>query len=142
MTNEPPEFRLDHPCGLAIRRGLDESAAEALPDARRRDMLTGHVWYDLPQADIHGTRVAMSVCFVQRQLTLMQCAVADPALYGASWDDWSEAKERLRAHATERWLADAGYPVGTYSWGEVWARYHDRDASGGGGITFTTPRSE
>ncbi len=28
MTNEPPPFALDRPCGLLIQRELDETAAE------------------------------------------------------------------------------------------------------------------
>ena len=142
MTTEPPPFALDHPCGLLIRRELDESAAEALVDVRKHDMRTGYVWYYLPKAVMRGERVAISVCFHQRRLDWVRVEFDNPERYGSPLGaDWSESKERLRAADTGRWLADAGWPVGTYSWGVVYAEYSLRDGYGDGGVKFVRPPS-
>ena len=78
----------------------------------------------------------MSLCFHNSALDSLSLALTDAALYGASWSDWSEERERLRARHTEDWLLALGYPAGTFSWGEVWAGYDPKGASGGGGVRY------
>ena len=63
-------------------------------------------------------------------------AMVDDALYGTSWGDWSQEKEQLRARHTEDWLRTMGHPTGTFAWGEVWAGYDPKAASGGGGVRY------
>ena len=131
-----PEFVLQHPCGLTISRRLAESDLAAVPGATREDMGTGFVWFSLPLASIGGSKVAMRLCFQGSALGSLHVALADPGLYGGRWGDWSEEKERLRAKHTEDWLRTLGFPTGTYTWGEVWAGYDPKGASGGGVIRF------
>ena len=91
----------------------------------------------------HGKRVAISVCFHQSRLEWVRVELDDSERYGSpSGADWSESNERLRAGDTGQWLADAGWPVGTYSWGVVYAEYNVRDGHGDGGVKFMRrPRS-
>jgi len=123
------EFALDHPCGLRIDRELQVSAVQSIGGVTVSDMRTGYVWYRLPEAEIAGQHVAMSLCFYEHWLDSLSFAVIDPE-FGSSWEDWSEQKERARAEATERWLALVGHEVGKYPWGEVSAGF---DPKGGGG---------
>lgn len=104
------------------------------------DMRTGYVWYRLPQAQIAGQTVTMSLCFFDLQLDRISLAVLDDQLFGSSWDDWSAPKEHARAAATMRWLSDVGYPVGKYSWGTVYAGTDPKTGDGGGGFTLTAER--
>lgn len=136
MDDQPGAFALAHPCGLVIRTGLRESEVSAIRGALRRDMKTGYVWYVLPEAEIAGQMIAMSICFFRGELHSLSVAVVDERLYGKSWGDWSAEKERARADATGRWLADVGYAAGTYEWGVVWAETDIKTGDGGGGVRF------
>ena len=136
MADNSLRFALRHPCGLLIEQGLRESEVGATPGVRARDMRTGYVWYDLPRAEIAGQMVAMSICFYKEKLNALSIAVLDDTLYGSSWGDWSAAKEQARAEATGRWLADVGFPVGTYAWGIVYAGTDAKTGDGGGGVRF------
>lgn len=128
-------FSLEHPCGLHIERGLRESTLSNRVDVEVRDMHTGYVWYDLPKAEITGHQIAISLCFCRGTLESISVADTDDS-YGADWDDWSEEKEKARAEATKRWFSALGYSVGSYSWGEIWAEFDTKSASGGGGVRF------
>jgi hypothetical protein len=119
-----------------IGERLREPEVGGIPGIRKRDMRTGHVWYDLPRAEIAGQTVAVSLCFVKEKLHWLTVGVVDDQRYGASWGDWSPAKERARAEATGRWLADLGYAVGTYPWGSVYAETDPKTGDGGGGVRF------
>ena len=136
-----PEFVLKHPCGLTISRRLAESDVVAVLGTTKNDMGTGFVWYSLPLATIHGSQVAMSLCFLQSLLEHVHFALTDPALYSPSWSDWSEDRERLRAKHTEDWLRTLGYPTGTFTWGEVWAGYDCKGVAGGGGVRYLSSQS-
>jgi hypothetical protein len=130
------EFVLSHPCGLRIQKGLQEAEVRAVDGVRAEDMGTGYIWYDLPEAEIAGQRVVMRLCFFQFKLESLSVAVASRELYGSSWADSSEEKEKARAKATQRWLADVGYAVGTYPWGIVYAGFDARTGGGSGGVRF------
>ena len=136
MAEPTLEFTLRHPCGILIRQGLRESDVAAIPGVSARDMRTGYVWYDLSRAEIAGQMIAMSICFFKGELAFLSVAVVDDKLYGASWSDWSAAKEQARAEATGRWFADVGYSAGTYGWGTVYAGTDPKTGDGGGGIQF------
>ncbi len=125
-----------HPCGLHIEKSLPELDVQSIEGVQPRDMRTGYVWYKLPQADIAGQAIAMSLCFFAQQLDRITVAVIDDKLYGSSWDDSSPEKEHARAAATQRWLADVGYAVGKYSWGSVYAGTDPQTGDGSGGITL------
>lgn len=128
-------FVLEHPCGLRIERTLRESLVQEVDGVTPSDMGTGHVWYRLPQAEIAGRPIAMSLCFYEQRLDSLSFADVHPE-YGISWEDWSEAKEKARADATERWLEALGYAVGDYDWGVVWAGTDPKTGGGGGGVRF------
>ena len=128
---------LAHPCGLRIEKGLLESEASAVDGVVVRDMKTGYVWYDLPEACIAGQQIVVGLCFFERALHSIVFAVSDQ-LYGTSWADWSESKERARAEATQKWLESVGYPVGEYRWGSVYAEFDPRGGSGSAGVRFAT----
>ncbi|MEP6779964.1 MAG: hypothetical protein ABJC26_08750 [Gemmatimonadaceae bacterium] len=136
----PKELSLIHPCGLHIGKDLPELEVQAIDGVQVRDMRTGFVWYRLPEAQIAGQRITMSLCFFERRLDRISLAVLDDKLFGSSWDDWSASKEHARASATMRWLADVGYAVGTYSWGAVYAGTDPKTGDGSGGITLTSSR--
>ena len=129
-----PEFVLEHPCGVTISRRLSESEVAGLDGTTKQDMGTGFVWYSLPLSTIHGSTVAVSLCFHGSVLDSLLLRLVDPALYGASWSDWSEEKERLHAKHIEDWLRAMGYRTGTFAWGEVWAGYDPSRGSGSGGV--------
>ena len=133
--SQPAEFVLVHPCGLRIEKGLLESDASAVDGVIVRDMKTGYVWYDLPETCIAGKQIVVGLCFFQRALHSIVFAVSDP-IYGTTWDDWSESKERARAEATRTWLESVGYSVGKYRWGVVYAEFDPRGGGGGAGVRF------
>ncbi len=135
---ESREFSLDHPCGVRICRILREAEVADLDGTNKQDMGTLYVWYSLPVAAIDEQRLAVSLCFHNGVLDSLRIAMVHPDLYGSGWDDWSEEKERLCAEHTEDWLREAGYPTGTYPWGEVWAGYDSKGGSGGGCIRYKT----
>lgn len=126
-----------HPCGLRLDKGLLESVASAVDGVVVRDMRTGYVWYDLPEAHIAGKRIQVGLCFFERALHSIGFALSDP-LYGNSWAEWSESKERARAEATREWLESVGYPVGEYGWGIVYAAFDPRGGGGSGGVRFAS----
>jgi len=132
----PAEFVLEHPCGLRIERTLLESEASAIDGVTVRDMKTGYVWYDLPEAEIAGSPILVALCFFERSLNRVTFSVSDE-VYGTSWSDWSESKERARTEATRKWLDSLGYPVGKYRWGSVYAEFDPRGGGGGGGVVFS-----
>jgi hypothetical protein len=132
------EFVLNHPCGLRIQKGLQQVEVRTVGAVRIRDMGNGYLWYDLPSADIAGQVVAISACFFKGDLVSLSFAVMNDELYGSSWADWSEPKERARAEATRRWLADVGYAVGKYAWGIVHTGTDPKTGDGGGGVRFTS----
>jgi hypothetical protein len=57
---------------------------------------------------------------------LLQVA-ADHPRFGTNWNDWSVEKETARMEWLKQFLARAGTPVGTYSWGKVSADLGGRD---------------
>jgi hypothetical protein len=67
--------------------------------------------------------------FREEELNSIHLALADPK-YGTGWDDWSEAKERERKAAHDRWLTRTGWiPGQKYSWGSVWSEYDPKSGS-------------
>jgi hypothetical protein len=133
---EPAEFTLDHPCGVRINRQLRASVLEHIVGVHVTDMRTGYYWYVLPVAEIHGKRVATSLSFFGDVLQSAHFGVIDEHLYGSGWDGWTAKGERLRAKHTRAWLKAAGYPTGSFSWGEVWASYDAKSGQGGAGIRY------
>lgn len=136
----PNEFELRHPASLSIGRGLAEAAVlAAFPgqDLQREDMGTGWVWISLPRFQDGEVLVAISLGFNRGRLELISLTDADPR-FGKSWDDWSEAQERLRGESIGRWLAGRGYPSGSYPWGTVWSGYDAKGGFGTASIRYTT----
>lgn len=130
------EFVLEHPRGIIISRDLSESEVHRLEGTKKNDMSTGYVWYSLPLSAINGSSVAISLCFHQGVIDSLNMALVDPTLYGGSWSDWTEDKERLRAQHTEDWLRTIGYTPGTFAWGEIWAGYDVKGGNGHAGVRY------
>jgi hypothetical protein len=136
----PNEFEVHHPAGLSIGRALTEaavSAAFAGEALQREDMGTGWIWIGLPPFRDGEVLVAVSLGFNQCRLEHISLTDADPR-YGKSWDDWSEAQERLRGESIGRWLAGKGYPSGSYPWGTVWSGYDEKGAFGTASIRYAS----
>lgn len=136
MHTPEPEFALLHPCGLHIQKELPELSAKSVAGVRARDMRNGYVWYHLPQAEIAGQTVAMSLCFCRGALELLSVAVVDPKPEGRSWSDSSAEEEKACAAATAQWLAALGCPVGKYAWGAVFAEIDPKTGDARGGVRF------
>jgi hypothetical protein len=130
------EFKLQHPIGLTICRTLSPSDVENIDSVKKRDIGNGYCWFDFPISEIEGSKVAISLCFNERTLEMLILALANPDLYGGSWDDWSEAKERLCAKDTESWLRSKGFHTGTFPWGVIWAGYDSKGGSGSAAIRY------
>lgn len=133
---------LDHPCGVAISRRLLARDLDGIGGVNVRNMSMGYCWYDLPTTDIDGKRVSISLCFNEGSIHLLQLALADPKIYGAGWNDWSEAKERRRANDTKNWLKAMGYSTGRFAWGEIWAGFDPKGGSGCAAIRYDTEQVE
>jgi hypothetical protein len=135
MTDK--EFLLEHPCGLTICRKLRESDLMGLLGLRRDNMLTGHVWYELPRGEIGGRIIAIRICFHEGALSALSLAVVDADLHDSGWSDWSQEGEERLARETRNWFRELGFLVGEYSWGTVYAEYDPKGGSGGGGVGFS-----
>lgn len=124
------KFEIELKDGLKISSSLMEKDISIIPEAHPRDIGNGYVWYSLPPAEIDSLQVVFGLCFYEGELRDINVSLSNPELYGGSWNDFSEAKEKLRAKHTEEWLSKRGYKVGTFAWGSVWAGY---DSKGGFG---------
>ncbi|MCC2607026.1 hypothetical protein [Planctobacterium marinum] len=124
------KFRLDLENGLILSSDLSESKVAVIPDVNKQDMENGYIWYALPLIEINGEKIVLNLCFFQSKLQSVNISISNPELYGTSWSDFSEDKEKLRAKNTEKWLSDIGYSTGKYSWGEIWAGYDSKGGSG------------
>lgn len=126
------EFRLLHPAGLCVSRGLTEESfrdSAVGRDTLPTDMGTGWVWYHLPVFTDGGITVGIALGFNGGQLEKISLSDVDPK-FGTGWSEWSEEKERQRAESIGNWLIGKGYQAGAYEWGSVWA---DFDPKGGFG---------
>lgn len=124
------KFEIKLPNGIVLSSELTEGVVSKLPDVQPREIGNGYVWYLLPTFEIDAVQVVFDLCFWEGNLKDINLSLSNPDLYGNSWNDFSEAKETLRAKHTEKWLASKGYSVGKYTWGSVWAGY---DGKGGVG---------
>ena len=134
------EFVLNHPSGLRISRELLEAAfidSTAGRNARVLDMRTGWKWYQLPVLSDGDMTVGISLGFESGRLRQVTLGDASTEL-GSSWDDWSEAKEQLKADRIRDWLAVMGLAPGIYHWGEVWAGFDPKGGFGGATIRYYT----
>jgi hypothetical protein len=132
------DFEFLHPSGPHISHRLkDAELISVLPEveASKVDMRNGWVWYRLPQFMDGEVVVGISLGFNSGVLQFVRLADAN-AKYGAGWSEWSEEKERLRAASIGSWLVSKGYPVGTYSWGAVWAGYDAKGNSGSASVQY------
>ena len=124
------EFKLDLQNGITLSSDLSESEIAKMADINERNLGNGYVWYALSPIEIGGEAIIFSLCFFQSKIQVLNISVANPDKYGSSWNDFSEAKEKLRAKDTEEWLFNIGYKVGKFSWGEIWAGYDPKAGSG------------
>ena len=103
------EFKLDLRNGITINSNLSESEISNIPDVNGRNLGNGYVWYALSPIEIGGEAIIFSLCFFQSKIQMLNVSVVNPDKYGSSWNDFSEAKEKLRAKDTEKWLSNIGY---------------------------------
>ena len=134
----PERFTLDHPFGISISSTLNESSLPTSEMIEKRDMDTGYVWYDLAPTELHNQHIAMSLCFHHGTIHTLSIYPFHEDGSTKSWGDWSETTERQNTEIIKTWLTARGYPVGLYSWGEVWAGYDAKSASGYGGVRYNS----
>jgi hypothetical protein len=125
------EFNIDLPNGITISTDLSESDVVKIPEVNTRDIKNGYVWHAFPPMEISGEAIVFNICFFQSKIQCINISISNSDKYGGGWSDFCEDKEKLRAKDTEAWLSHFGYPVGKYTWGEVWAGY---DSKGGFGL--------
>tara|TARA_R110001592_G_scaffold359327_1_gene665532 strand:- start:121 stop:528 length:408 start_codon:yes stop_codon:yes gene_type:complete len=130
------EFKLDLRNGITLSSDLSESEIAKMPNINERNLGNGYVWYTLSPIEIAGEVIICSLCFFQSKIQILNISIDNPDKYGCSWNDFSEAKEKLRAKDTEKWLFNMGYKVGKFSWGEIWAGYDPKAGSGHAGIRY------
>ena len=124
------EFKLEIPSRVTLSSVLREEDVSTLPDIVRDDLNNGYVWYTFPAVEINKEKIIFSLCFFKKKIQSIDLSISNPELYGGSWNDFSEEKEKARAKAIEQWLSNIGYKTGKYSWGEVWAGYNSKSGSG------------
>lgn len=122
------KFELDLKNGMVISSALREGEISALLGVYPRYIDSGYTRYWLPAIELNDATVVFGFSFFKGLLKDINISLLNPELYGGSWDDFSEKKEKLRAKHTEEWLARIGYKTGTFPWGSVWAEY---DGKGG-----------
>src|SRR5262245_40762544 len=116
IQREP--FSLAHPSGLVISQSLRISEVSAIPGVKWRDMKTGYEWYYLPRAEIAGKTISMGICFFHGKFVHLVVHLIDDKLYPDPFSGLATREtEAARVEAIAHWLADVGYPVGTYTWG-------------------------
>lgn len=125
------EFKLEIPNKVTLSSVLREEDVSTLPDIVQDDLNNGYVWYTFPAVEINKEKIIFSLCFFKKKIQSIDLSISNLELYGGSWNDFSEEKEKARAKAIEKWLSSIGYKTGKYSWGEVWAGY---DSKGGSGL--------
>ena len=124
------EFKFYLPNGIALGSDLSESKISEMHEVNERNLGNGYVWYTLPSIEINAESIIFSLCFFQSKIQSLNISISNPNKYGSGWNDFSEAKEKLRAKDIEKWLSNLGFQVGKFSWGEIWAGY---DSKGGYG---------
>ena len=130
------EFKLELKNGITICSALPESEVAIVPGVNKRDIKNGYVWYAFPPIEINGGQVVFNLCFFQSKIQSLNISISNQEKYGDSWNDFSEAKEKLRAKDTEKWLSNIGHKVGKYSWGEIWAGYDSKGGFGHGVVRY------
>jgi hypothetical protein len=121
---------------LHLSSSTTEEDVACIKGMNKQDMGNGYIWYRLEPSDIDGEKITFSLCFYHGRCNSISLAIYNPEKYGCGWDDWSESKEKSCAEDTANWLNKIGFPVGKYSWGEVWAGYDPKGGSGHATIRF------
>jgi hypothetical protein len=124
------KFEIDTSEGIKISSDLNDEDVSSIQNVHPRDIGNGYVWYWLPPTAIDNLNVVFGVCFFEGKLQSVNISLSNPEIYGGGWDDFSEAKEKLRAQHTAEWLAKRGYKLGEFDWGSIWSGY---DSKGGFG---------
>ena len=66
---------------------------------------------------------------------------ADHPQFGTGPGDWTEVNERARLKWLTELLCAAGAPVGSYSWGNVEARYNPKTVEASAIVSYMSPTS-
>ncbi|MCG8436130.1 MAG: hypothetical protein MJA83_19090 [Gammaproteobacteria bacterium] len=131
-----PEFSISLNLGVTISRRLKESDVVALGGVEATDMGNGYVCYRLPVVTIEDASVSFILYFNKGVMESVTVRARSSETHAGGWSDWSEEEEKRCAEYTSAWLLKAGCPPGQYSWGEVWAGYDTKGASGYGVIRY------
>lgn len=100
------------------------------PGLRVNDLYNGYCWYEFVTYSTSDKHVAVGICFHEGHFSAARLSLWDSAIYGTSWSDWTEQKQKLCARDTEEWLRTKGFEPGEYEWGSVWVGYDEKSASG------------
>ena len=77
----------------------------------------------IPAGDLMPLPVILTLYFYHQQLESVSITASSDR-YGASWNDWSEAKELERKRFHDQWLANTvGTTNGQFSWGQLSSNY-------------------
>jgi len=109
---------------------LSLGAIEHFPGLKVNDLYNGYCWYDFVTYSPQGVDVSISICLYEGHFSAARFSLWDSTIYGSSWSDWTEQKQRLCARDTEGWLASKGLNPGQYDWGSIWVGYDPKSATG------------
>ena len=116
---------------IRIAPGLTRAAFLASPLGARAEMWVQnepHCAYRA-QARSRGKRFVLVLRFQGENVHSVEVALTGDR-WGASWDDWSEARERDRQRAHDAWLrGHLGPPPYDYTWGTVESCYDERSGA-------------
>ncbi|BDU39599.1 hypothetical protein [Vibrio nigripulchritudo] len=115
---------------ITISSELLESDVSIIPDVKVHDIKNGYIWYTLPPFEINGESTIFNLCFFNKKLQSLNISISNKEKYGGGWSEFSEAKESLRAKATEKLLYGLGYRTGKFPWGEIWCGYDAKSGLG------------
>ena len=110
------------------------------PGLKVNDLYNGYCWYEFVTYSANDTDVSVGICLKDGDFTVARVSLWNSAIYGESWSDWTEKKQRLCASDTEEWLKSKGLEPGRYGWGSVWVGYDPKSASGHSLIRYTAAR--
>lgn len=129
-------LNITHHSGLIISKDTMMSELEDLPFVNSSSTLENYTWFHIQNFEYESVTLSVSLLYHNSKLNTIQLALVDEVLYGESWYDYSERKERKRARDMEKWLSSKGISNGSYDWGDVWIGFEGKTPFGGAIITL------
>lgn len=84
------KFEIEWNQEIKIFSNLKEGDISAVPNVHPRDIGNGYVWYWLPAVEIDNLQVVFGLYFFAGEVRDINVSLANPDLYGGSWNDFSE----------------------------------------------------